>query len=147
MVSVDVNHHVYLLTYLHPTPIIPSPHHPITPTPTSITPPPPVPTVSQVTQHRIPFLTHIFRLILKSKRNHFAPHLRTLHLLLIDARIKYKLSSLCFGAIASTGPVYLSDLLQIYTPSRKLRSSADRCLLCISSFNTESYGNHASKRN
>ena len=81
------------------------------------------------------------RLILKApKTDHITPHLRTLHWLPIDARIKYKLSSLCFGAITSTGPVYLSDLLKIYTPSRQLRSSADIRILCIPSVNTKSYG-------
>ena len=52
------------------------------------------------------------RLILKApKTDHIAPHLRTLHRLPIDTRIKYKLCSLCFGVITSTGPIYLSDLL------------------------------------
>ena len=80
------------------------------------------------------------RLILKaSKTDHITPHLRTLHWLPIDARIKCKLCSLCFGAITSTGPVYLSDLLEIFTPSRKLRSAADIRILCIPSVNTKSY--------
>ena len=43
----------------------------------------------------------------------------TLHWLPIDARIKYKLCSLCFGDITSSGTVYLSDLLKIYTLSRQ----------------------------
>ena len=81
------------------------------------------------------------RLILKApKTDHITPHLRTLHWLSIDARIKYKLCSPCFGAITSTGPVYLSDLLKIYTFSRQLRSSSDIPILCISSVNTKSYG-------
>ena len=57
-------------------------------------------------------------LILKApKTDHITPHLRTLHWLQIDARIKYRLCSLCFGAIISAGPVSLSDLLKINTPS------------------------------
>ena len=80
------------------------------------------------------------RHILKApKTDHITPHLRTLHWLPIDVRIKYKLCSLCFGAITSTGPVYLSGLLKIYTPSEQLRSSADKRILCISSVNTKSY--------
>ena len=52
------------------------------------------------------------RLILKAlKTKQITPHLRTLHRLPIDTRIKYKLCSLCFGVITSTGPIYLSDLL------------------------------------
>ena len=62
---------------------------------------------------------NVARLMLKApKTEHITPHVRTLHWLPIDVRIKYKLCSLCFGAIISTGPVYLSDLLKIYTPSR-----------------------------
>ena len=44
-------------------------------------------------------------------------HLRTLHWLPFDARIKYKICFLCFSAITSTGSVCLSDLVKIYTPS------------------------------
>ena len=81
------------------------------------------------------------RLILKApKTDHITPHFRTLHWLPIDARIKYKLCSLCFDTIISTGPVYLSDLLKIYTPCRQLQSSADIHMLCIPSVNTKSYG-------
>ena len=79
-------------------------------------------------------------LILKApKTDHITPHLHTLHWLPINATIKSKLCSLCFGAITSTGPVYLSDLLKIYTPSRQLLSSDVR-MLCIPSVNTKSYG-------
>ena len=81
------------------------------------------------------------RLILKApKTDHITPHLRTLHWLPIDARIKYKLRSLCFGAITSICPVYLSDLLKICTPSGQLRSSAEIRIMCIPSVNTKSYG-------
>ena len=83
--------------------------------------------------------------ILKAPRtDHISSHLRTLNWLPIDARIKYKPCSLCFGAIICTGPVYLSDLLKIYTPSRQLRSSADIRILCIPSVNTNSYGERSS---
>ena len=81
------------------------------------------------------------RLILKApKTERITPHLRTLHWLPIDARIKYKPCSLSFDAITSTGPVYLSDLPEIYTPSRQLQSPADICILCIPSVNTKLYG-------
>ena len=83
---------------------------------------------------------NVARLILKAlKTDHITPHLRTLHWLPIDARIKYKLCSLCFGTIASTGPVYLSDLFKIYAASRHVRSSADIRTLCIPSVTTRSY--------
>ena len=82
------------------------------------------------------------RFILKAPQtDHSTPHLRTLHWLPIDARIKCKLCSLCFGAITSNGPVYLSDLFKIDTPARQLRFSADIDILCIPSVNTKSYVN------
>ena len=81
------------------------------------------------------------RLILKApETDHITPHLCTVHWLSVDARIKNKISSLCFDAITSTGPGDLSDLLKIYTPSRQLRSSSDNRILCIPSVNTKSYG-------
>ena len=80
-------------------------------------------------------------LILKAPRTeHITPHLRTLHWLPVDARIKYNLCSLCYGAVTSTCPVYLSDLLKIYTSSRQFESSADIHILCIPSINTKSWG-------
>ena len=45
--------------------------------------------------------------------------------------IDHKMFSLCIGAVTSAGPVYLSDLLNIYTPSRELHDSADSRALCI----------------
>ena len=50
-----------------------------------------------------------------------------------------KLCSLCLGAITSTGPVCLSDLLKIYTSSRQPRSSAAVRTLCIPSVSTKSH--------
>ena len=38
---------------------------------------------------------------------------------------------LCFKAINSSLPGYLTDLLKIYTPSRHLRSSADTLCVCV----------------
>ena len=66
------------------------------------------------------------RLILKVPRSdHITPHLQTLHWLPVEARIRYKIACICFCAINGTGPDYLSELIQIYTPSRTLRSSSD----------------------
>ena len=35
------------------------------------------------------------------------------------------ISSLCYNVVSDTAPLYLSDLLRLYVPSRSLRSSAD----------------------
>ena len=66
------------------------------------------------------------RLVLKAdEQDHVSPLLRTLHWLPIQARIKYKLSTLCHSFFSDTAPVYLSVLLRVYSPSRQLRSSSD----------------------
>ena len=66
------------------------------------------------------------RLVLKAhKRGHVSPLLRTLHWLPIQASIEYKLSTLCHSFFSDTAPVYLSDLLRVYSLSRQLRSSSD----------------------
>ena len=81
-------------------------------------------------------------LILKvPKTDHITPHLQTLHWLPVHARIQYKICSLCFNAINSSGPNYLPDLL--YAPSRQLRFSADTCTLRIPSVHTKIYGQRA----
>ena len=78
------------------------------------------------------------RLILKvPKTDHITPHLQTLHWLPVNARIQYKICSLCFNAVNSSGPQYLADLLKIYSPSRQLRSSADTCILHVTSVHTK----------
>ncbi|WP_419607217.1 reverse transcriptase domain-containing protein, partial [Thiolapillus sp.] len=66
------------------------------------------------------------RLIFKtSKCTHVSPLLAKLHWLPIAQRIDYKISSLCYDVVSDTAPLYLSDLLCLYVPSRSLRSSAD----------------------
>ena len=58
------------------------------------------------------------RCVLKArKRDHVSPLFRTLHLLPIQARIEYKLSTLCHSFFSDTDPVYLSDLLRVCCPS------------------------------
>ena len=62
---------------------------------------------------------------------HITPILRHLHWLPVRAQISYKTACLCFNAITSSTPAYLSYLLYLYSPSRSLRSSADNRLLKI----------------
>ena len=72
------------------------------------------------------------RLVLNAQdRDHVSSLLRTLHWLPIQARIEYKLSTLCHSFFSDTAPVYLSDLLRVYSPSRQLRSSSDSRTLRI----------------
>ena len=84
------------------------------------------------------------RLVLKvHKRDHVSPLRRTLHWLPIQARIEYKLSTLCHSFFTDTAPVYLSDLLRVYSPSRQLRSSTDSRTLCIPYMRTNTFGHRS----
>ena len=74
----------------------------------------------------------IFRTTISAHVTHI---LHSLHWLPIGQRIEYKLSLLSHQA-----PIYLLELLHLYTPSRKLRSSTDTRVFRISSFRTESSG-------
>ena len=60
-----------------------------------------------------------------SKCTHVSPLLAKLYWLPIAQRIDYKISSLCYDVVLDTAPLYLSDLLCLYVPSRSLQSSAD----------------------
>ena len=66
--------------------------------------------------------------------------LEKLHWLPISERIKYKVTCMCFSAINGSGPVYLSELLHVYTPSRTLRSSSDTCMLEIQQYKRKTRG-------
>ena len=51
------------------------------------------------------------------KFDHIFPVLHTLHLLLVEQRIEYKLLLLAFKSVNNNGASYLSDLLKFYFPS------------------------------
>ena len=64
----------------------------------------------------------------KSIYDHVTPLLIDLHWLPVSFRIDFKIAVLAFKCIHNLAPSYLSDLLEIYVPSRSLRSSS-LCLL------------------
>ena len=64
----------------------------------------------------------------KNRRQHVTPLLKELHFLPIQAHIDYKLATLALGHFDGSLPQYLSSRLDIYQPSRSLRSSNDRLL-------------------
>ena len=66
-----------------------------------------------------------------------------LHWLPISSRIAYKIDSLCHTALTTAYPKYLSELLNVYTPARPLRSSLDPNILKIAAARTKSYGQRA----
>ena len=61
----------------------------------------------------------------KRPNAHISLLLAKLHWLPIAQRINNKISSLCYDVVSDTAPLYLSDFLCLYVPSRSLRSSAD----------------------
>ena len=68
------------------------------------------------------------RLVCKvPKQEHVTPlpPLVDLHWLPVERILEYKIGTICYSVITGTAPPYLSDLLELYTPSRTLRSSAD----------------------
>ena len=64
-------------------------------------------------------------------------------LLPIPSRIAYKIDSLCHTALTTAYPQYLSELLNVYTPARLLRSSSDPNILSVATARTKSYGQRA----
>ena len=73
------------------------------------------------------------------KQNHISPFLMSLHCLPINARIKYKLSVICNFFFLGLSPIYLSDLLLVYTPKRNLHSSSDNRILCSPKLRTKTF--------
>ena len=63
------------------------------------------------------------------KRDHITPTLMQLHWLPIDQRVRFKLLLLVYKALNDQGPGHLNELLQVYAPSRTLRSSSDNLLV------------------
>ena len=65
------------------------------------------------------------RLVCKAPRpEHVTFLLVELHWFPVKRRIEYKIDTICYSMITCTAPPYLSDLPELYTTSRILRSSA-----------------------
>ena len=81
------------------------------------------------------------RLVLRTSRHASATALlRTLHWLLVKARIQYKSACLCFQCIYQNSmPPYISNLLHPYCPSMTLRS-LDTFLLTVPCFSLQTFG-------
>ena len=77
------------------------------------------------------------------KQNHISPLLMSLHWLPINTRIEYRLSLISHSFFLGLSPIYLSDLLSMYTPKRNLRSSSDNGILCILTLRTKTFGHRS----
>ncbi len=69
-------------------------------------------------------------LLRRRKHEHITPILRSLHWLPVHQRIDFKILFFVFKSLHNLAPVYLSELLHLYTPSRSLRS-CDQALLVV----------------
>ena len=56
---------------------------------------------------------------------------------------KHIVNTHCHSFFSDTAPVYLSDLLHVYSPSRRLRSSSDSRTLRISHVKTKTFGHRS----
>ncbi len=60
---------------------------------------------------------------------HISPVLQQLHWLPVKYRVEFKILLLTYKALNNLAPPYLNQLLQVYTPSRALRSSSSISLV------------------
>ena len=64
------------------------------------------------------------RVLTRTKRSeHITPVLKSLHWLPVSYRIDFKMILLVYKSLNGLGPMYMTELLKEYTPSRALRSS------------------------
>ncbi len=63
------------------------------------------------------------------KRAHVTPLFASLHWLPVADRIQFKTLMLAYRTTTGSAPTYFHSLLQIYTPSRSLRSASERRLV------------------
>ena len=75
---------------------------------------------------QINFLTNCSRSKILQQQECIKPLLQKLHWLPTHSRIQYKISTLCYNSFSETYPLYLSELLTVYYPSRQLRSILDK---------------------
>ncbi|XP_063812310.1 uncharacterized protein LOC135050092, partial [Pseudophryne corroboree] len=80
------------------------------------------------------------RLIFLTKRTtSTSPLLLALHWLPFPFRIQFKLLTLTYKALTQSSPIYISDLISLYSPTRPLRSANARRLSCLLITSSHSY--------
>ena len=83
------------------------------------------------------------RLVTRTRSlEHITPVLRRLHWLPAKQRITYKILLVTYKALNGMAPKYIADLLQPYTPTRRLRSSS-KDLFVTPKPNLKFYGNRS----
>ena len=76
----------------------------------------------------------------QSKSCHITPLLRELHWLPVHARIHYKICLYVYKCLNNLAPLYLSSMIEMYAPTRSLRSSDEKSILKTTKFNYCHYG-------
>jgi len=74
---------------------------------------------------------------------HITPTLKKLHWLPVSCRIEYKMLTLVYKALHGQSPGYISDMLEMYTPTRLLRSQQDATLFVVPKTRTATYGDRS----
>lgn len=83
------------------------------------------------------------RIITRTKKyDHITPHLKDLHWLPLEYRIRFKILTLTYKCLNNMGPRYLAELLDIHVPERELRS-CDTLMLNVPKTRLKSYGDRA----
>ena len=76
------------------------------------------------------------------KHEHISPVLMELHWLPVEQRVEFKMLLYVFKVVNDVAPSYLQDLLELYRPTRSLRSR-NKKLLKTRSYKLKSYGYRA----
>ena len=92
---------------------------------------------------QINFLTNCSRSKILQQQECIKPLLQKLHWLPVHSRIQYKISTLCYNSFSDTYPLFLSELLTVYYPSRQLRSILDTKTFRIPLTKTKIFGERA----
>ena len=66
--------------------------------------------------------------------------LLSVHWRQVTHRSQYKISTICLSSFSGKSPQYIYDLIQSYTPTRKLRSASDTRPFVILRVNTNVFG-------
>lgn len=79
---------------------------------------------------------------LTSKHDHITPVLKDLHWLPVKFRIEFKIILLTYKCLKKMAPLYLQELIKLYTPKRQLRSSSKNYLVTVQ-YKLRTYGYRA----
>ena len=81
------------------------------------------------------------RLISRTSRyDHITPILRELHWLPMQYRAQYQILTYTYKALHDECPIYIKRLLQVYRPTRNLRSTQQSVTLVVPKSRTVTYG-------